>query len=95
MAEFSSQWNARLLGRNFGSITMYYFFLFSTLHELVFIEFFDNPSLLWIINVVVFLINEMRTTISLPLRLLGAQGSNFSSHHIKSWSIHESLGPRC
>ena len=34
------------------------------------------PTLFWLINEVVFLINEMRATILLPLRVLGAQGSN-------------------
>ena len=49
--------------------------------------FFDTPSLLWLINVVVFLINEMGATISLHLRILGAQGLNFLAHHVKSWSF--------
>ena len=76
MMEFSSQWNARLLGRNFSSITMHYF-LFLAIHELVSIEFLDTPSLLWLINVVVCLINEISATILVPLRLIKAQGSNF------------------
>ena len=62
------------------------FFLLLDLIELVFIEFLGH-SCPWLINVVVHLINEMRATNSLPLRLLGAQGSNFSSHHVKIWSV--------
>ena len=63
MVEFSSQWYARFLWSNFGSITMNKFTFFLALHELVFIETLNTPSHLWLINVVVCLINETKATI--------------------------------
>lgn len=76
MMELSTWWYDMMLGSNFGSRTMQNFFLFLALYEFVFIEFLDTPSLLWFINVVVCLINEMRATIFFPLRIIGAQDFN-------------------
>lgn len=82
MVKLSSQWYARLLWSNFGHIKIHNFFLFLALHALLFIKILKTHSFFWLINEVVCLINEMRATILLPLRIIGAQGSNVQ--HIMS-----------